>query len=72
MVKPETMQLLDKIFTIWFKNITVLIAIVIGGVLVYFSLKNGWIGQDFAIELIFFILGIMIGLWLEKRGFKNG
>ena len=57
----------DKIFGEWFKNIVVLLVLLSGIILLYFGLNKNWIGKDFGIELIFLIIGLIIG----KR-FENG
>ena len=62
------LEWLDRIFGQWFKNITLLISLIAGVILLFFSFRNGWIGKDFAVELIFFLMGIFIGLWIEKKG----
>ncbi len=67
MVQQETIVFLDKLFGEWLKGITILISLTAGVILLFFSLKYKWIDQSFAMELIFFILGIVIGLWLEKQ-----
>lgn len=64
--KKEVNPYLDKIFSDWFKNIVILIVIISGLILLIFSLYKNWIDKDFSIDLLFFIMGIIIGKWLEN------
>ena len=64
--EKEVNPYIDKILGIWFKNIIIFIVILIGAFLLVFGVLNGWIGRDFGVELMFFILGIVIGKWLEN------
>jgi hypothetical protein len=56
----------EKFFGDWFKNVIVLLLLIIGGIVVAYGLPGGWIDQDFAIELLFLVIGLFLGRWLAN------
>lgn len=57
---------IDKIFGEWFKNIILIILLIPTIFIIVFGLKNKWIDQNFAVGLLFLLLGIYIGKWFEN------
>ncbi|MEN9626742.1 MAG: hypothetical protein RL557_1070 [archaeon] len=51
----------DSIFVRWFKSISTIVLLILSAVILNYGLKNHWIDQTFGIELLFFIVGVLIG-----------
>ena len=66
MAKNKTIELFDKIFGEWFKNILLVILLIPTIMLLTWGVLNELIGKEFAMNLIFLLIGIFVGKWIEK------
>lgn len=57
---------IEKIFGDWFKKILIIIVAIPLTVLLIVAVFRQWIDQNFAVDVIFLLLGIYVGKWFEN------
>lgn len=68
-MKKDTLAIWDRIFGDWFVNIIIFVLLVPTIVILVMGVQREWINKDFGIQLLFLLIGLIAGKFLEqKRG----